>query len=275
MAQQDAGRNALPLRYGTGGAAGARGTSHGRMSRGEGVTPCLPPLEQAVVKALAGAWVSHPPQPLRRQSLADVPGRAPQACGQPSSRRTVGRMVAAEALKPWPDQDWMFPRAPLCAETAGRGLALHAGLWEGQPLGPQDPRIRAEEQTRIQARLRCHPSLPPAPGRAASSACEDERGGALPDLAGWAVRRGDVRGRCAPPPGIAPFGRRVDPVMHQEPSRAGQRICGGVDHGSSHRGHAACQRLTLASPTLLLVPTPVHASGLNQGEISTLHRITW
>jgi hypothetical protein len=41
-----------------------------------------------------------------------------------------------------------------------------------------------------------------------------------------------------------------------------------VDHGSSHRGQAACQRLTLAYPNLLVVHTPVHASWLNQVEIS-------
>jgi hypothetical protein len=57
--------------------------------------------------------------------------------------------------------------------------------------------------------------------------------------------------------------------MRQEPYRSGQRVCWVVDdHGSSHRGQAACQRLTLAYPNLLVVHTPVHASWLNQVEIS-------
>ena len=267
MSQQGAGLNSIQIRYGTGGAAGARGTSRWRMNRGEGVTPFFPPLEQAVVKALACELVSQTHQPLSRQALADLTGRAHQAFGTPISRSTVGRILAADALKPWQDKYWSFPRDPLCADKAGRVLELSAGLWAGQPLGPQDHIISADEKTSIQARIRCHPSLPPAPGRASYIAFEYERGGALPYLAGWAGRRGYVMGRCEPHTGIEPFGRLVDQVMHQEPSRSGKRIFWVVDNGSSHRGQAACQRLTLAYPNLILLHTPVHASWLNQVEI--------
>ena len=55
--------------------------------------------------------------------------------------------------------------------------------------------------------------------------------------------------------------------MHQEPYRSGKRVFWVVDNGSSHRGQAACQRLTLAYPNLIVVHTPVHASWLNQVEI--------
>jgi hypothetical protein len=55
--------------------------------------------------------------------------------------------------------------------------------------------------------------------------------------------------------------------MRQEPYRSGQRVFWVVDNGSSHRGQAACQRLTLAYPNLIVVHTPVHASWLNQVEI--------
>jgi hypothetical protein len=183
------------------------------------------------------------------------------------SRSTVGRILAADALKPWQYKYWIFPRDPLFADKAGRVLDLYAGVWEGQPLGPQDHIISADEKTSIQARIRCHPSLPPAPGRASYIAFEYERGGALQYLAGWDVRRGDVMGRCEPHTGIEPFGRLVDQVMHQEPYRSGKRVFWVVDNGSSHRGQAACQRLTLAYPNLILVHTPVHASWLNQVEI--------
>jgi hypothetical protein len=40
-----------------------------------------------------------------------------------------------------------------------------------------------------------------------------------------------------------------------------------VDNGSSHRGAAAARRLAARHPTALLVPTPVHASWLNQIEL--------
>jgi hypothetical protein len=267
MSKQAAGLSSIQIRYGTGGAAGAKGTSHWRMSRGEGVTPFFPPLDHAVVKALACELVSQTHQPLSRQSLADLTGRAHQALGKPISRSTVGRILAADALKPWQYKYWIFPRDPLFADKAGRVLDLYAGVWEGQPLGPQDHMISADEKTSIQARIRCHPSLPPAPGRASYIEFAYERGGALQYLAGWDVRRGYVMGRCEAHTGIEPFGRLVDQVMHQEPYRSGKRVFWVVDNGSSHRGQAACQRLTLAYPNLLLVHTPVHASWLNQVEI--------
>jgi hypothetical protein len=74
-------------------------------------------------------------------------------------------------------------------------------------------------------------------------------------------------GRCEPHTGSEPFGRLVAQVMQQEPYRSGQRVFWVVDNGSSHRGQAACQRLTRAYPNLIVVHTPVHASWLNQVEI--------
>jgi DDE superfamily endonuclease len=237
------------------------------MNRDGAVKPCFPPLDHAIVKALACEVVACTQQPLSRQSLADLTGRAQHALGKPISRSTVGRILAADAIKPWQYKYWIFPRDPLFADKAGRVLDLYAGVWEGQSLGPQDHIISADEKTSIQARIRCHPSLPPAPRRAHRIEYEYERGGALQYLAGWDVRRGYVMGRCEPHTGIEPFGRLVAQVMQQEPYRSGQRVFWVVDNGSSHRGQAACQRLTRAYPNLIVVHTPVHASWLNQVEI--------
>jgi hypothetical protein len=237
------------------------------MSREGAAKPCFPPLDHAVVKALACELISQTHQPLSRQSLTDLTGRAHQALGKPISRSTVGRILEADAIKPWQSKYWIFPRDPLFADKAGRVLDLYAGVWEGEPLGPQDHIISADEKTSIQARLRCHPSLPPAPGRAHRIEYEYERGGALQYLAGWDVRRGYVMGRCEPHTGIEPFGRLVTQIMHQEPYRSGKRVFWVVDNGSSHRGQAASQRLTRGYPNLIVVHTPVHASWLNQVEI--------
>jgi hypothetical protein len=264
MSKQDAGPSFILTRCGTGGAAGPGGTSPWKMSRGGGVKQFFPPLDHAVVKALACELVSQTHHPLSRQSLADLTGRAHQALGKPISWSTIGRLLEADAMKPWQYKYWIFPRAPLCAAKAGRVLDVYAEVWEGEPLGPQDHIISADEKTSIQARIRCHPSLPPAPGRAHRIEYEYERGGALQYLAGWDVRRGYVMGRCAPHTGLEPFGRLVAQVMRQEPYRSGQRVFWVVDNGSSHRGQAACQRLTLAYPNLMVVHTPVHASWLNQ-----------
>ncbi len=211
--------------------------------------------------------VAETQQPLSRQSLADLTARACQALDQPISRSTVWRMLDTDALKPWRYQYWIFPRDPHFAEKAGPLLDLYAGHWQGQPLGPKDHILSADEKTSIQARLRCHPSQPPAPGRPARIEHEYERGGALQYLAAWDVRRGYVIGRCEATTGIVPFGRLVNQVLAEEPYRSGERLFWIVDNGSSHRGETARQRLHQLDPRIILVHTPVHASWLNQVEI--------
>jgi hypothetical protein len=176
-------------------------------------------------------------------------------------------MLAADAIRPWRYRYWIFPRDPAFAEKAGRVLDLYAGSWQGKPLSANDQIISADEKTSIQARIRCHPSLPPAPGRAMRIEHEDERGGALQYLAAWDVRRGVVRGRCEPSTGIVPFGRLVAQVMEQAPYRSGARVFWIVDNGSSHRGTTAAHRLAKTYAHRILVHTPVHASWLNQGAI--------
>ena len=57
-------------------------------------------------------------------------------------------------------------------------------------------------------------------------------------------------------------------MLAEEPYRSGERLCWIVDNGSSHRGAAAKQRLSQVDSRIILVPTPVHASWLNQVEIS-------
>jgi len=199
-----------------------------------------------------------------RQSLADLTARARTALAKPISRSTVWRILHTAALKPWQYEYWIFPRDPQFAEEAGLLLDLYAGFWQGQPLTANDYIVSADEKTSIQARLRCHPSLGPAPGRRRRVEFEYDRGGALQYLAAWDVRRGYVMGRCDAKTGIEPFGRLVDQVMGQEPYRSAQRVFWVVDNGSSHRGQASADRLAAAYPQAVLVHTPVHASWLNQ-----------
>jgi hypothetical protein len=211
--------------------------------------------------------VAETTPPLSRQSLADVTARTRNALGKPSSRSTVWRILETDAIKPWRYKYWIFPRDLRFAEKASPILDRYAGLWQGQPLGPKDYMLSADEKTSIPARSRCHPSLPPAPGRPAYIENEYKRGGALQYLAAWDVRRGYVMGRCEPKTGIVPFGRLVDQVLAEEPYRSGERLFWIVDNGSSHRGAAAKKRLRQVDSRIILVHTPVHASCLNQVEI--------
>lgn len=242
-------------------------TSPSRIVPDGAESPVFPPLDRAVVKALACELVAETKQPLSRQSLGDLATRAHAALGKAISRSTVSRILAHDAIKPWQYRYGIFPRDPLFALKAGPILDLYEGLWQDQPLGLKDYILCADEKTSIQARIRCHPSLAPGPGRPMLIEHEYERGGALQYLAAWDVRRGFVMGRCEEKTGIASFGRLVDQVMAQEPYRSGDRIFWIVDNGSSHRGEAAKKRLVQSDSRLILVHTPVHASWLNQVEI--------
>jgi hypothetical protein len=217
-----------------------------------------------VVKAIACELVAQTKQPLSRQSLAEVTQRARQALGKSIGRTTVWRILDRDAIKPWQYQHWIFPRDPRFAEKAGPILDLYAGTWQGQPLGPGDHVLSADEKTSIQARARIHPPLSCAPGQPTRVEPEYRRCGAWQYLAAWDVRRGYVLGRCEAKTGIAPFGRLVEQVLGQEPYRSAQRLFWVVDNGSSHRGEAAVRRLRGVDGRIIVVHTPVHASWLNQ-----------
>jgi hypothetical protein len=237
------------------------------MLQGVAARPLFPPLEQALVKATACELVAQTKEPLSRQSLADVTTRSQRALGKPISRSTVWRILDSDAIKPWQYKYWIFPRDPHFVEKAGPILDLYAGHWQGQPLGPKDHILSADEKTSIQARARIHAPLPCGPSQPTRVEPEYRRGGAWQYLAAWDVRRGYVMGRCEAKTGIAPFGRLVEQVLAHEPYRSAERLFWVVDNGSSHRGEAAARRLRGLDARIILVHTPVHASWLNQVEI--------
>ena len=247
--------------------AGTRAISPWPTPRDVAARPRFPPLDRALVKAIACELVAQTKQPLSRQSLADVTARAEKALGKPIGRTTVWRILDGDAIKPWQYKYWIFPRDPHFVAKAGPILDLYAGTWQGQPLGPSDYILSADEKTSIQARARIHPPLPCEPGEPTRVEPEYRRGGAWQYLAAWDVRRGYVMGRCEAKTGIAPFGRLVEQVLAVEPYRSAERLFWVVDNGSSHRGAAAARRLREVDARIVLVHTPIHASWLNQVEI--------
>ena len=146
-------------------------------------------------------------------------------------------------------------------------LDLYARTFEGRRLGRREYVISSDEKTSIQARCRCHPTLPPGKARLMRVEHEYERGGALAYLAAYDVHRARLVGRTEPTTGIEPFGRLVEQVMTVEPYASARRVFWVVDNGSSHRGQASVERLEGAWPKLRLIHLPVHASWLNQIEI--------
>jgi hypothetical protein len=229
--------------------------------------PLFPPLDQALIHAMACEVVAQTKEPLSRQSLADLVRRARETSGKKISRSTVWRMLHQAAIKPWQYEHWIFPRDPRFAEKAGPILDLYAGTWQGKPLGPKDYVLSMDEKTSIQARGRCHEEMPPEPKQSRRIETEYDRNGALQYLAAWDVHRGMVLGRCETKTGIEPFGRLVDLVLEREPYHDADRLFFVVDNGSSHRGQTSVVRMRRRDKRIILVHTPVHASWLNQVEI--------
>jgi transposase len=232
-----------------------------------GRPPAFTATDRAEVIALACALPAESGVPLSRWSGPDLARELAARRGIAASASTIGRWLAGDVLKPWQHRSWISVRDPQFAAKAARVLDLYAGIWDGRPLGAKDYVICADEKTSIQARCRCHPTLPPGKARAMRVEHDYDRGGALAYLAAWDVRRGQVAGRCEDTTGIAPFARLVEQVMTSEPYASADRVFWIVDNGSSHRGAAAAERMASTWPTAQLIHLPAHASWLDQAEI--------
>jgi hypothetical protein len=220
------------------------------------------------VKAIACELPTRLGLPLSRLHVPDIRSEViRRGIVAEISGATIWRWLSEDAIRPWAHRSWIFPRDPNFEAKAARVLDLYARVWEGKPLGRKDFVVSADEKTSIQARQRCHPTLPPGPGRPERVEHEYERGGALAYLAAWDCHRAKVFGRCEATTGIEPFTRLVDQVMSVKPYASARRVFWVVDNGSSHRGQASIDRLTKKWPNSHLVHVPVHASWLNQVEI--------
>ena len=231
-----------------------------------------PRVFRAAVVAYAKAVACELPRtrgvPLSRWSLPELRAEL-LASGlvREISTTTLWRWLDEDPIKPWQHHSWIFPRDPEFAAKAAVVLDLYQRVFQGAELGEDEYVISADEKTSIQARCRCHPTLPPAQARSMRVEHEYERRGALAYLAAWDVHHARLFGRCEPATGIEPFDRLVAQVMTTEPYACAERVFWVVDNGSSHRGQAAIRRLEGKYANLRLIHLPVHASWLNQIEI--------
>jgi transposase len=222
----------------------------------------------AEVKAIACELPATRGVPVSRWSLAELRTEViASGLAAEVSTSTVRRWLDEDPIKPWQHRSWVFPRAHDFPAKAARVLDLYTRVFQGAALDSGEYVISADEKTSIQARCRCHPTLPPGRSRVMRVEHEYERGGALAYLAAWDVHRARLFGRCEPTTGIEPFGRLVAQVMTVEPYCSAERVFWVVDNGSSHRGQASVDRLERQWANLRLVHLPVHASWLNQIEI--------
>lgn len=220
------------------------------------------------IKALACELPAQTGVPLSRWSTRELAAAATRSgLVAQISGATIWRWLNEDAIRPWHFRSWIFPRDPAFAEKAGRVLDLYARVWEGEALTEEDFVISTDEKTSIQARRRCHATLPPRPRAAMKLEHEYERCGAWAYLAAWDVFRAKVFGLCSATTGLEPFARLVDQVMTQPPYCEARRVFWIADNGSSHRGARSAERLSQRYPNAILLHTPVHASWLNQIEI--------
>lgn len=233
-----------------------------------GRPPSFTPVQVAAVKARA----CEPPErhglSLVRWSSAELARTVvAQRILARVSASTVRRWLAKDALQPWRQRCWIFPRDPDFEAKASRVLDLYDRRWKGRRLGGDEYVISADEKPGVQALRRCHHSLPAGPGRAPRVEFEYRRGGTLAYLAAYDVHHARVFGRCEKTTGIVPFTALVDQVMSAEPYRTAKRVFWVVDNGSSHSGAASIARMKARWPNAVLVHLPVHASWLNQIEV--------
>jgi len=233
-----------------------------------GRRPKFTAVQVAQVKAMACTSPCDKGLPLSRWSCPELAEQAiiDGICAS-ISPATIRRWLSEDALKPWQYQSWIFLTDPDFAVKAQRVLDLYDRRWGGKPLGAGDYVISADEKTSIQARCRCHPTLPTGKARQIRVNHDYDRRGAVAYLAAYDVHRGKVFGRCENTTGIAAFTNLLAQVMTRQPYASADRVFWIVDNGSSHRGQAAIDRLAQQYPNAIMVHTPVHASWLNQIEI--------
>jgi len=183
------------------------------------------------------------------------------------SASSILRILAEHPVRPWQYRSWIYPRAPDFEAKANVILDLYQGFYGGKPLRPGDRLLSFDAKPSIQARGRCHPTAPAAPGKPVRIEHEYVRHGALALLAGLDVHTGKVFAATPATTGIKPFMNLIGQVMSRPEYGNAPRVFVIVDNGSDHRGQAAIDRLAKAHPNAIMIHTPVHASWLNQVEI--------
>ena len=219
------------------------------------------------MKALACERPADTGQPLARFSVYEVLLRA-LATGIETSYSTLWRLLHRDALRPWFQKQWLFPRDPRLLEKAAPILELYGRQWQGEPLDPLDVVLCGDEMTNLRPLARHHPSTAPAPGQSGRyEFSHDRQRERLNYVALLDVFSGQVYGEVTSQGGIAPFDRLLAWVVRTCRNQVAKRIFLIVDNGSAHHPNTSPARLAQLDPRLTVVHLPVHSSWLNQIEL--------
>jgi transposase len=219
------------------------------------------------VKALACDRPRDVGLPLARFSVDDVACRAWEA-GIRMSYSTVWRLLHQDALRPWFQKQWLFPKDPRLLEKARPVLELYHYRWQGEPLGPRDLVLCADELTNLRPLARHHATMPPGPDREGRYEFSHDR---QPETRCYRalleVFTGHVYGEVGEENTSAAFDALVHHYLRSSRVAAAERIFLIVDNGSAHHPNTSPARLAALDPRVTVVNLPTHSSWLNQIEI--------
>ena len=157
-------------------------------------------LERAAVVALACQLPAATGVPLARWTGPELAAEITRA-GLASQISIVGAAILAEhPIKPWQYQSWIYPRDPDFAAKATVILDLYQGYYRGKGLRPGNRVISVDAKPSIQARARCHPTSPPAPGGRPGWSTNTSARARWRCWQPWMP----APGRCSPPPAAPP-----------------------------------------------------------------------
>ena len=194
------GWRSTPCRSGAS-ALSKRGLAGWGIASGRAGRAASPSAVVVEVKAIACELPATRAVPLSRWSLAELREEViTTGLVSDVSVSTLWRWLDEDALKPWRHRSWIFPRDADFAAKAAVVLDLYARRFQGRRLEPGEFVVSADEKTSIQARCRCHPTLPPGMARTMRVEHEYERGGALAYLAAWDVHQARLLAAASPPP---------------------------------------------------------------------------
>lgn len=181
-----------------------------------------------------------------------------RAASIPISASQIGRILAADDVKPHRVQGWLTRRDT--PEFWARAADV-CGLYLAPPANAVV--LSIDEKTGIQAKSRKHPTQPVRPGRIERREFEYVRHGTASLIAALDVATGKVTATDVARNNSVHFIEFLDQIDASiDPALAIHVV---LDNGSSHRSKAT-KKWFAEHPRFIVHHTPVHASWLNQVE---------
>lgn len=231
-----------------------------------------PPEVRAQAVAIACSLPAQHQTPLARWSHTTVARRLAVLAPAPApARRTVGRWLRADKLKPWRYHSWQHIHDPRAFLARARPV-LQLYAWAAQLWSWGVWVVCLDEKTSIQAREGESPPRPARPGRGMLVNPRYHRRGAVQLFASLSVHDGHVAGQCRERRQFRDLQAYVGEVLLPEARRRGVHTVALIlDNGPTHAPKQLERWLAdqeaVWGITMQVYWLPVRASWLDQMEI--------